>query len=147
MIGRALNPRAQVRAHLALARRLDSSGSRIARGAANLIRYRLARGWGVYVHPSARVGDVWFAHPTAVVIGAGVVVEDGVTLYQGVTLGAKDNDEGLYPVVRSGSTVYAGAVVVGGITVGPDATIGANSVVTIDVPPGATAVGAPARLI
>ncbi len=147
MIGRALNPRAQVRAHLALARRLDAHGSRMARGAANLVRYRLARCWGVYIHPSARVGDVWFAHPTAVVIGAGAVVEDGVTLYQGVTLGAKDNDEGRYPVVRTGSTVYAGAVVIGGVTIGPDATVGANSVVTIDVPRGATAVGAPARLL
>lgn len=147
MMGNWISPQAHVMTHIRMAQRLNKSRFFLYRKFAPLVRYRLARSWGVYIHPNATIGNVWFAHPTGVVIGAGAVVEDEVTIYQGVTLGARDSVEGAYPSVRRGSVIYAGVTVIGGVTIGPNATIGANSVVLADVPPGCTAVGIPARTI
>lgn len=146
MIGKWLSPRDRVLRSIHRAQRLEAAGRRWGTWAGIFIRYRLARTWGVYVHSNATVGEVWFAHPTSVVIGAGVVIEDGVTIYQNVTLGA-ETQNGSYPVVRTRSTLFAGATVIGGVTIGPDAIVGAHSVVLGDVAPGTTVVGAPARAI
>lgn len=113
----------------------------------SLQRYRLARGWGVHVHPRATVGDVSFPHPTSIVIGAFSVIEDGVTVYQGVTLGATDDARRDYPVIRSGASLYAGCMVFGAVEVGAGAVVAANSVVISDVPAGATVAGSPARVV
>ncbi|MEN3975966.1 hypothetical protein [Emcibacter sp. SYSU 3D8] len=117
---------------------------------AMLMSRRIARRFGCYISWKARIArNVHFPHPTGVVIGDGVVVEADATLYQHVTLGARRLGEartGQYPVVRSGAVLFAGAVVVGAIEIGRDAVVGANSVVFQSVPPGATAVGAPARV-
>lgn len=99
------------------------------------------------MHPSAKVGNVHFAHPTSVVIGAGVVIEDDVMIWQNVTLGAIDVGSGGYPVVRRGAKLFASSTALGRIEIGADAVIGAHSLVLDDVPAGATAVGQPARII
>lgn len=104
--------------------------------------------FGIHIAPDAQIGrNLRFAHPTGVVIGAGAVIGDDVVLYQHVTLGARDRHEGRYPRVGDRVVVFAGAVLLGGITVCDDAVIGANAVVLDDVAPGAVVAGNPARRI
>ena len=103
---------------------------------------------GCMISYHADLGDnVRFPHPLGIVIGEGVVVEDGVRIWQHVTLGShgRKDEEGGYPTIRKGVRIFANAVVFGNITVGADAVIGANAVVNRDVPDGAIAVGNPAK--
>ena len=102
---------------------------------------------GIEIHPGARIGRRLFIdHGMGVVIGETSVIGDDVTLYHQVTLGGVTWSPGKrHPTVGDGVVVGAGAQVLGPITVGRDARIGANAVVLKDVPPGATMVGIPAR--
>ena len=102
---------------------------------------------GIEIHPGARIGRRFFIdHGMGVVIGETSVIGDDVTLYHQVTLGGITWSPGKrHPTVGDGVVVGAGAQVLGPITVGRDARIGANAVVLKDVPPGATMVGIPAR--
>ncbi|MCH4811974.1 serine O-acetyltransferase [Vreelandella neptunia] len=89
-------------------------------------------------------------HPIAIVIGEGVVVKKNVSIYQNVTLGGArlgDAKDGNYPTVNEGAVIFAGAVVVGNVTLGKNCIIGANSVVLIDVPDNAVCAGVPAKII
>jgi len=106
--------------------------------------------------PGARVGlSVMLSHPTGVVIGPGSRVGDNVTFAGGVTLGVKDfdprlgdqNPDAAYPTVGDGVFLGAHAVLLGGVVVGHDAAVGANSVVTSDVEALAVVAGAPARRV
>ena len=118
---------------------------------ANRVENALQRRFSIYVSSQAGIGPgLSLPHPTGIVIGAGVRLGQGVTIYQNVTLGAarRAGDEtARYPEVGDNTTIFAGAVLVGNIRVGRACIIGANSVVTSDVPDGATAVGAPARIL
>lgn len=141
MIGRLTTSKGQVAVLLRLRHRY-----RHRRWVRRLVTYRLAR-WGVHIHEDAQVGaDTWLAHPVGIVIGWGAVVEDRAVLYQNVTLGSRKNGDD-FPTIRTGAQVFAGAVVLGAVEIGEGAVVGANAVVTIDVPAGRTAVGAPARLV
>ena len=111
---------------------------------------------GIEIHPGARIGKRLFIdHGMGVVIGETAEIGDDVTLYHDVTLGgtspAENSDaqrsQKRHPTLENGVIVGAGAQILGPITVGANARIGANSVVTKDVPPGCTATGIPARLI
>jgi len=111
---------------------------------------------GIEVHPAAVIGDDLFIdHGMGVVIGETSEIGDGVTLYHDVTLGgtAPSVDSGnqrntkRHPTLEDGVIVGSGAQILGPITVGRDARIGANAVVTKDVPAGATMVGIPARAV
>ena len=104
---------------------------------------------GIEIHPGATIGRRFFIdHGMGVVIGETAEIGDDVTLYQGVTLGGTSLNEGKrHPTLGNRVIVGAGAKVLGGFTVGDDAKVGSNAVVTKPVPPGATAVGNPARLI
>ena len=84
---------------------------------------------------------------TGIVIGSEVVIGADVTIYQNVTLGRAHADEGSNPVIKDGVTLYAGAMVIGAVTIGAGAVVGANSVVRNDVAAGTTVVGAPARMV
>ena len=84
-----------------------------------------------------------FVHGTGIVIGPGTKIGSDCRIFHNVTLGSRDGVG--YPAVGNGVTIYPGAVVLGGIQVGDNATIGANSVVLHDVAAGATVAGAPAR--
>jgi serine O-acetyltransferase len=95
------------------------------------------------IHPGAEIGRDFFIDHGFVVIGESAVIGDGVTLYQHVTLGGTNPTNGV-PGKRH-PTIGSGAQVLGPIMVGPRARIGANAVVTKDVPEGATMVGIPAR--
>lgn len=115
---------------------------------------RLISGLGQFlttidIHPAATIGKrVFIDHGIGVVIGETAVVEDDVLIYQQVTLGGVSLTKGKrHPTVKSGAVIGAGAKVLGNITIGINAKIGANSVVVKDVPDDSTAVGVPARVI
>jgi serine O-acetyltransferase len=101
------------------------------------------------IHPGAVIGRDFFIDHGFVVIGETVEIGDGVTLYQHVTLGGTNPADGVagkrHPTIRDGVIIGSGAAVLGPIEVGARARIGANAVVTRDVPEGATMVGIPAR--
>lgn len=105
---------------------------------------------GIEIHPAAKIASgVFIDHGSGVVIGETAVIEKNVVIYQGVTLGGtgKDNGKRRHPTIKEGAVISCGAKVLGGITVGEYAKVGAGSVVLKDVPPRATVVGVPARIV
>ena len=111
---------------------------------------------GVEIHPGASIGRRFVIdHGTGVVIGETAEIGDDVTLYQGVTLGGikpsidSRNQVNVkrHPTLKNGVIIGSGAQILGSVTVGERARVGANSVVTRDVPPGASAVGVPAHVV
>jgi len=111
----------------------------------------LARFWtGVEIHPGARIGRGFFIdHGAGVVIGATAVVGDHCVLFHNVTLGGTGKYHGQrHPVLGSHVFIGTNAILLGPIQVGDHAKIGANAfVINRDVPPGATVVGTPARIV
>lgn len=101
------------------------------------------------IHPGATIGRNFFIDHGFVVIGETAEIGDDVTIYQQVTLGGTNPTNGIagkrHPTIADRAIIGSGAQVLGPITVGEGARVGANSVVTKDVPPGATMVGIPAR--
>jgi serine O-acetyltransferase len=105
---------------------------------------------GIEIHPGATMGHrVFIDHGMGVVIGETAEVGDDCTIYQGVTLGGTSLSKGAkrHPTLGKGVIVGASSQVLGGFTVGDGARIGSSAVVVKPVPPGATAVGNPARII
>lgn len=104
---------------------------------------------GIEIHPGARIGKgVFIDHGMGVVIGETASIGDNVTMYQGVTLGGTGKERGKrHPTVEENAVIGVGAAILGAVTVGEGARIGAGSVVLKDVPPHATAVGMPARAV
>lgn len=105
---------------------------------------------GIEIHPGATMGrQVFIDHGMGVVIGQTAEVGDGCTIYQGVTLGGTSLARGAkrHPTLGRGVIVGANAQVLGGFTVGDGARVGSGAVVVKAVPPGATAVGNPARVL
>jgi serine O-acetyltransferase len=102
------------------------------------------------IHPRATIGrNVFIDHGFGVVIGETAVVEDNVLIYQGVTLGGVNLARHVkrHPTIKKGAVIGGGAKVLGNITIGENARVGANSVVVKSVPEDSTAVGIPARVI
>ena len=100
---------------------------------------------GIEIHPAAQVGEGLFIdHGNGVVIGETAEIGENVTLYQDVTLGGTGFATGKrHPTVQDNVTIGSGAKLLGPITIGHGAKIGANSVVIHDVPPNSTVVGNP----
>ena len=101
---------------------------------------------GIEIHPGAQIGRRLFIdHGMGVVIGETAEIGDDVMLYHGVTLGGRSLQKGKrHPTLGDRVTVGAGAKVLGPIIIGDDSAIGANAVVTHDVPAEAIATGIPA---
>ena len=109
-----------------------------------------SRAWtAIDIHPGAKIGRNFFIDHGFVVIGETAEIGDNVTIYQCVTLGGTSPDNGVagkrHPTIMEGAIIGSGAQVLGPITVGRGARIGANAVVTRDVAEGAVMVGIPAR--
>ena len=104
---------------------------------------------GIEIHPGAKIGKGLFIdHGMGVVIGETAEIGDNVTLYHGVTLGGTGKDTGKrHPTIEDNVLIGTGAKVLGPITVGKGAKIGANAVVVKNVPAKATAVGSQAKNI
>ena len=102
---------------------------------------------GIEIHPGAKIGNgVFIDHGAGVVIGETCEIGDNVTIYQGVTLGGTGKDVGKrHPTICDNVVIGTGAIILGPITVGQGAKIGAGAIVIKDVPPGTTIVGEPAR--
>jgi serine O-acetyltransferase len=114
-----------------------------------LVPHLLANGvrmvTGVEIHPGAKIGDALFIdHGAGVVIGETAEIGDNVTVYQGVTLGGTGFQRGKrHPTVDDNVVIGSGAKLLGPIEVGPNAKVGANSVIIHDVPANSTVVGNP----
>ena len=102
---------------------------------------------GIEIHPGAKIGNgVFIDHGAGVVIGETCEIGDNVTMYQGVTLGGTGKDSGKrHPTVCNNVIIGAEALLLGPITIGEGAKIGAGAIVIKDVSPGSTIVGEPAR--
>ena len=112
-----------------------------------LLHKRIFRKFACDITPSCKLGNVVFRHPTGIVIGGGAVLADGVIIHQNVTFGALRFDgkekRGIpcQQIVGQDTIIGCGAKVLGDITIGKNCIIGANAVVTKDVPDGTTVVG------
>ena len=104
---------------------------------------------GIEIHPGAKIGRRFFIdHGAGVVIGETTEVGDDVLMYQGVVLGGTTlKKEKRHPTIGNNVVMGAGAVALGAITIGEGARIGSGSVVIKSVPPGATVVGIPGRIV
>jgi serine O-acetyltransferase len=101
----------------------------------------------VSIHPSAAIGtEVFLDHATGIIVGKFAVIGDRVTIMQNVTIGRKNALPGRAPRIGRGVLLSSGATILGDVSVGDDARIGAGALVQHDVPAGCTAVGVPARL-
>jgi serine O-acetyltransferase len=105
--------------------------------------------FSVDVHPAAKIGTgIMFDHATGVVVGETAVIEDNVSILQGVTLGGTGKESGdRHPKIRQGVMIGAGAKVLGNIEIGVGAKIGAGSVVLEAVPAHTTVAGVPAKIV
>ena len=104
---------------------------------------------GIEIHPGAKIGSgVFIDHGEGVVIGETAVVGNNVVIYQGVTLGGTGKDKGKrHPTIEDNVMISAGAKILGPFTVGRNAKIGAGSIVLKEVPPNATVVGVPGKVV
>jgi serine O-acetyltransferase len=101
----------------------------------------------VSIHPSAAIGSaVYLDHATGIVIGSNVVIGNDVTILQNVSIGRDSELPTRSPRIGRGVFIGAGATILGDISIGDFAKIGADTVVTSNIPDGCTAVGNPARL-
>jgi len=103
----------------------------------------------IEIHPGAEIGKRFVIdHGVGVVIGETAIIGDDVLIYHGVTLGGKTLDPvKRHPTVGDRVIIGAGAKLIGAITIGNDCAVGANAVVTKDMPNGTVAVGVNARLL
>lgn len=103
----------------------------------------------IEIHPGATIASgVFIDHGAGLVIGETAIVEKGVMLYHGVTLGGTGKDTGKrHPTVREGALVSAHAQVIGPIEIGAKAKVGAGAVVVSDIPSDVTVVGVPAKIV
>ncbi len=104
---------------------------------------------GVEIHPAATIGRrLYIDHGMGVVIGGTSIIGDDVMMYHGVTLGAKFNIKSKrHPTIGNKVTLGAGSMVIGDIKIGDGSSVGANTVVTKDLPAGSVIVGAKSRLV
>lgn len=105
---------------------------------------------GIEIHPGAEIAEpIFIDHGMGVVIGETAKIGPRVTIYHGVTLGGTGKEKGIkrHPTVEHDVVIGAGATILGDVTLGHHCKIGAGAVVLTDVPPYATAVGVPARII
>ena len=116
---------------------------------ARLISQWSRRRTGIEIHPGAKIGRrLVIDHGMGIVIGETAEIGDDCLIYHGVTLGGTGKDQGKrHPTIGNNVLIGTGAKVLGPFTVGDNSRIAANSVVLTEIPPDATAVGVPARIV
>lgn len=117
---------------------------------ARFLSQRARKITGIEIHPGATIGrNVFIDHGMGVVIGETAIVGNNVTIFHGSTLGGIGGEKGekRHPTVEDDVLIGAGAKVLGNVTIGKGAKIGANAIVLNDIPPYRTAVGIPAKII
>lgn len=116
---------------------------------ARFLSERAKRRTGIEIHPGAIIGkNVFIDHGMGVVIGETAIVGDNVVIYHGVTLGGNQNIKTKrHPTILDNVMIGAGAKVLGNITIGYNSKIGANAVVTKDIPDNSTVVGIPGKCL
>lgn len=104
---------------------------------------------GIEIHPGAKIGKEFFIdHGSSIVIGETSIIGNNVTIYQGVTLGGISLKKvKRHPTIGNNVVIGAGAKILGPVKIGDNVRIGANSVVTIDVPDNSIVVGVPGRIV
>lgn len=104
---------------------------------------------GIEIHPGAKIGRrLVIDHGMGVVVGETAIIGDDVLIYHGVTLGGKENSAvDRHPIIGSHVVLGAGSKIIGRITVGDHCYVGANTVVTKDVPAGSTVVGQSGKIL
>jgi len=119
------------------------------RDLAHFLQSRVSEVFAVDIHPAVPVGcGVFIDHGTGLVVGETAVIGNDVSILHEVTLGGTGKERGdRHPKVRDGVLLCAGAKVLGNVEIGPEAKVGAGSVVLSDVPPRATVAGVPARIV
>jgi len=129
-----------------IAHKLWQRGHRLT---ARLVSHANRFGTGVEIHPGAQIADgVFIDHGMGVVIGETAVVEEGCIIYKGVVLGGTSLEKKIrHPHLHKNVIVGSNACVLGALDIGEGARIGSSSVVIKDVPPGATVVGVPGRIV
>jgi serine O-acetyltransferase len=139
-------PGFHARQHHRVAHTLHRRGLRgLARLVSNTSRFLT----GIEIHPGAKIGEGFFIdHGMGVVIGETSEIGDNVTLHQGVTLGGTSTKRvKRHPTLKDNVMVGVGAQLIGDITIGENSKVGAGSVVLNSVPPNATVVGVPGRVV
>lgn len=105
---------------------------------------------GIEIHPGAGIGkNLFIDHGMGVVIGETAIIGDDCTIYHGVTLGGRGGAEGgkRHPDIGDCVTIGTGAQILGPVSIGRGVSVGANSVVTANVPEGVSVMGIPARVV
>ena len=114
-------------------------------------KHKINTQYSCYISFDAEISnDCRFVHPVGIVIGKGAVIKQNCQIYQGVTIGAArqdDESEKKYPIIEKGTIIFAGAKVIGGINIGKNSIVGANSVVNRDVKEDHIVAGIPAKHI
>ena len=107
-----------------------------------LKRRKFVKTYGCEVSPGATIGNCYFLHPIGLVIGRDAIIEDGVIIMSGITFGSLKADGAIGKQhVKTGTLIGTGAKILGDLTIGENCVIGANSVVTKDVPNNSLVVG------
>jgi len=119
------------------------------RGLPMMVAYATRFITGIEIHPGAKIGEGLFIdHGMGVVIGETAEIGDNVTLHQGVTLGGTSTQKvKRHPTLKDNVMIGVGAQLIGNITIGENSKVGAGSVVLDSVPPNATVVGVPGRVV
>jgi serine O-acetyltransferase len=142
-----LNPGYRVMYYYRLAKYCSTSNFKIVRIYSSRLRAKMITKRNCDISSGSIIGrNFRLAHPLGVVIGAGAIIKDNVTIFQNVTLGSHGREEKEYPIIESGAIIYAGAVIIGGVTIGENAIVGANTVINKDVPSNHVAYGNPLQI-
>jgi len=129
------------------------------RNRAKLEKVRTVQKWsekrlqshGLHIAKNAKIGDrLKLPHPIGIVIGDGVIIGNDVQIFQNVTIGGArigDSAKKNHPRIGNGTIIFSGAAIIGGIGIGDNCIVGANSVVSQDIPSGSVVAGVPGRIL
>jgi serine O-acetyltransferase len=147
LIYRLINPEYRVLYRYRLGKYFGASKNKFFRLLASRQRAKMISNGNCDISIHSEIGKNFkLAHPLSIVIGAGVIIKDNVTVFQNVTLGSHGRKEKQYPIIEDHVIIYSGAVIIGGVTIGKNAIIGANTVINKDIPENHVAYGNPLQI-